>query len=182
MRWKWNAREQLRQAGIPIESVLQCIKLGPEKLTQQSKGKFRASRDTRKRVAALLDRARREIRAHNEATWRPNIIDSNSTPECAWKILVPEQTLKAAVATLSKEADTIGKYLRSYGPADFRVEYIVGMILAHNEDFHAWEALAEVLGKDEDYARELRRKAARIRKSKGDSHGSNGKGSDTSHP
>jgi hypothetical protein len=63
MRWKFNAREQLRQAGI-LEGVLLYIEKGDsEKIAPQTKDTLRKKREKRKSQADRLDRLRREILA-----------------------------------------------------------------------------------------------------------------------
>jgi hypothetical protein len=76
--------------------------------------------------------------------------------------------MEVIAAKLREQGAATNEYLKSYGQVDLSVVSLVEMILwrtaADDKDFHAWEAVAEVLGKDEDYARVLRRWAARIRR------------------
>jgi hypothetical protein len=130
------------------------------KLTQQSKDNFRDGRDKRKSWAKRIDKVRREILAYNASPDRPNVVN-NLTPKCAWKVLIPDRTLKGVVTSLHEEADTLGEYLRTYGQADLEVDFSVAVTLDTDKDFRSCTALASQLGID---PRELRRKAARIRR------------------
>jgi hypothetical protein len=145
-----------------------------ERITPETKSKLVDYCERVRSVAQRMDGLRREYLALEPegvpATVWEDFIETNPALQSNAEI-GPEpgpirrvtDGMELLAISLREDADAIGEYLRSKGRADIGVDFIVRWIL-RRDDFHSWELLAPLLGKDEDYAHQLRRNAAKIRK------------------
>ena len=170
--------EKLEALGIPTGDLLWRIENAvSEAMTKQTRKTLKKYRARLIRRANRLDKLRRERNAERvmgdiQILVLVDMMDR--VPAWDLPLIPPPDPLIGVAASMRREREEIGDYVKHFGLADLSLVSLVDWILLRNKEFDSWSLVAILLNGPE--SRDLRRIAATIRKvreaqSKGGSNG-----------